>query len=709
MEVGHPKRSLWDGPRLRIGANEEALMSHKTVVELDLVGYSDVCRALEENIGVEIVARFNEQIQRFVDIGLGAIGTERSGAVLATTGDGAILAFDNPTDAHRFAAAVHEATRRHNSERTLSSSRRWFRIGVATGDLYQRPRIGGGQEIAGTVIAIAVRLEAAAKPGEVLVDAVSFASLPAELQVRYGTEETIPGKRGEQFAARRCTIVPYATEHESSPTVQSVLDLFDRLNPRDQLDRLMLVIGMPQQHRPPDTLEMFRRQDKIVDWAIGAGEAGLTKLNAALISLINKQQPIALHADRLEHPKATTEFDGPQDEDAEVECDKDVQQTLDAADTLASTDLVAARNLLLERASDANHLVVSKLEDVRLRLRIARAYKLPTGERAETLVELADAVISNPEIGCLIVEDPVFLDWLSDVVERTDLAASLRTRRSTRWEALLEMIEGAELPQRFRNDVVKLREQDARDILGGREALLRVLSKNPECKTARQRLAVGVPLPDEQGHWRSIEYKDHLGLRYVKIPPGRAKVGAGGPTDDKGSAHWVEYNDGFWISQTPVTVGAFALWKRTAAQSRGQHQWPVVDIYWETASDYCKAVGGRLPTEDEWEYAARGGFNGFVYPWGDEISPAHALFDLRNMTLPWRGLMKKFPPNRFGLFDMVGGLWEWCIDGSPGRRVVKGGSWRCTAEQLHLSFQQTRNTELVGTPLEDTGFRCVLL
>lgn len=267
-------------------------MSVKTLVELDLVGYSDVCRTLEENIGTEVVAQFNGQIQEFVDTGLAAIGAERVHVVMATTGDGAILAFDQPLEAHHFAVAVHQATRTHNRARSVASSQRWFRIGAATGDLFQRPRPAGGQEIAGTVIANAVRLETAAQPGQLIVDAGTFASLPAELQALYGAEETVAGKRGERFAARRCTIIPYkAADDSSRPTIQSILDLFDRLNPRDQLDRLMLVIGMPSPHRPSDTLELFRRQDKIVDWAAGAGETMIAKLDAALKDLIRKQMP----------------------------------------------------------------------------------------------------------------------------------------------------------------------------------------------------------------------------------------------------------------------------------------------------------------------------------------------------------------------------------------------------------------------------------
>lgn len=265
-------------------------MPTRTVVEIDLVGYSDVCRTLEENVGVAVVAQFNEQIQDFVDAGLGAIKIEREQAVFATTGDGAILAFHHPGDAHKFAAAVHAASDAHNAKRTVASAKRWFRIGAATGDLYQRPRRGGGQEIAGTVIANAVRLEAAARPGQIVADAATFGGLPPDLRSLYGPEESVTGKRDERFTARRCTIVAYAPAADSPPTIQSVLDLLDRLNPRDQLDRLMLVIGMPPQHRPPNTLTLYHRQDAILDWVAGGGETSLAKFDAALKDLIRKQQ-----------------------------------------------------------------------------------------------------------------------------------------------------------------------------------------------------------------------------------------------------------------------------------------------------------------------------------------------------------------------------------------------------------------------------------
>lgn len=126
---------------------------------------------------------------------------------MATTGDGAILAFDAPATGHRFAEAVHEACRVHNHGKRVPAARRWFRIGIATGDLVLET-LDATRKMAGSVIARAVRLEAAANIGEILADTDTYAALPREIQARYGAEERIAGKRDEKFAARRCVIVP---------------------------------------------------------------------------------------------------------------------------------------------------------------------------------------------------------------------------------------------------------------------------------------------------------------------------------------------------------------------------------------------------------------------------------------------------------------------------------------------------------------------
>jgi class 3 adenylate cyclase len=189
---------------------------NKTVLELDLVGYSSSAAILEENTGSGAVAELNEQIQSLIDQGLSAVGAQRERTVMATTGDGAILLFDKAEHAHRFATTVHEATRVHNSGKTEPSAKRLFRMGAATGDVTIRPRPDGGADMAGVTIARAVRLEAAARPGEMLVDALTFDSLPPALRDLYGGEEKIRGKRTEQFAARRCVMNPEVPEQENA-------------------------------------------------------------------------------------------------------------------------------------------------------------------------------------------------------------------------------------------------------------------------------------------------------------------------------------------------------------------------------------------------------------------------------------------------------------------------------------------------------------
>lgn len=261
----------------------------KTVVEIDLVGYSDIVRPLEDNLGVEVVAKLNQKIQEFIDIGLTKVNTNREKVVKATNGDNALVVFESPIDAHYFAKAVHEHTKKHNDLRKTPSAERWFRIGCATGELSEI-REKGKEEIAGVVIADAYRLEAAAKPGEILIDTTTYAKLPAELQKEYGSEEEVSGKRNERLRAHRCRVIPTHEEKSTKINPIEILELFDKLKPRDQLIRLMVLIEMPKNHRPSDSLSIFDRQDKIIDWMLEQ-ENGLRILADKLHYLIEKQTP----------------------------------------------------------------------------------------------------------------------------------------------------------------------------------------------------------------------------------------------------------------------------------------------------------------------------------------------------------------------------------------------------------------------------------
>jgi pSer/pThr/pTyr-binding forkhead associated (FHA) protein/class 3 adenylate cyclase len=192
-------------------ASAAAIHAVKTILEVDMVGYSSIARMLEQNVSASAVAELNAQVQSFVDAGLRAAALPREGTVMATTGDGAILVFDRADQAHRFAAATHAAAKAHSAQRNGSAKRR-FRMGAATGTISLLKERPGGYEMAGITIANAVRLEAASRPGTLLIDVATYEALPTELQVVYQAEEVVRGKRDETFRARRCVMDPDADD-----------------------------------------------------------------------------------------------------------------------------------------------------------------------------------------------------------------------------------------------------------------------------------------------------------------------------------------------------------------------------------------------------------------------------------------------------------------------------------------------------------------
>ena len=137
----------------------------KTILELDLIGYSDKARELEEHGGGKLVMGFNDQIRQFVDQGLTAAGVIPSDVIVQSTGDGAVVVLDEAEQAHEFAEADNGACRQHNKGKALESTKRWFRIAATTGEVEIH-----GSDLAGVVIANAVRLETAGESGHFLVD-----------------------------------------------------------------------------------------------------------------------------------------------------------------------------------------------------------------------------------------------------------------------------------------------------------------------------------------------------------------------------------------------------------------------------------------------------------------------------------------------------------------------------------------------------------
>jgi formylglycine-generating enzyme required for sulfatase activity len=217
---------------------------------------------------------------------------------------------------------------------------------------------------------------------------------------------------------------------------------------------------------------------------------------------------------------------------------------------------------------------------------------------------------------------------------------------------------------------------------------------------------------------------------------------AAGPVDMRNPYNWWTYVPGAnWRHPRGPGSSLQGLWKH-----------PVVHVAFEDADAYAKWTGKALPTEAEWEFAARGGLEGAEYVWGDEFMPGDVpLANTWQGEFPWQNLLQdryewtapvgSFPPNAYGLYEMAGNVWEWTTDwyqehnqiahacctlenprGGPPeksydprtpdvhipRRVMKGGSYLCAPNYCRRYRPAARMAQPVDTATCHLGFRCIV-
>ncbi len=227
------------------------------------------------------------------------------------------------------------------------------------------------------------------------------------------------------------------------------------------------------------------------------------------------------------------------------------------------------------------------------------------------------------------------------------------------------------------------------------------------------------------------------------VPGSLVFVGAAGPVPLDDVANWWEYRPG-------------AYWKRPGGKGttiNGRDNHPVTHVAWEDVEAYAAWAGKEIPTEAEWERAARGGLESAAFAWGDEHFPGGTcMANTWQGEFPWQNLkldgyertspVKSFPPNGYGLYDVTGNVWEWTSDwyasghGEPEpspccapspqptdptrshalnapaeqfpRRVIKGGSHLCAPNYCLRYRPAARQAQMVDTSTSHLGFRCIL-
>jgi formylglycine-generating enzyme required for sulfatase activity len=235
-----------------------------------------------------------------------------------------------------------------------------------------------------------------------------------------------------------------------------------------------------------------------------------------------------------------------------------------------------------------------------------------------------------------------------------------------------------------------------------------------------------------RSHEKTASIQSHEGSMAV-VPAGEFIMGSSMGEADEQPVHWV-YLETFFMDTYQVSVSQYARFLDATSQeappdwsimNRSQHQKrPIANVDWEEAKAYCTWAGKRLPTEAEWEKAARG-TDGRTYPWGNE-HPTKFFANVNRENWNNHGALTpvgKFEEGKspYGIYDMAGNVWEWVSDWydpdyyktSPSKnptgpstgesKVIRGGSWGSASDALRSANREIHSPSIRGL---GTGFRC---
>lgn len=237
------------------------------------------------------------------------------------------------------------------------------------------------------------------------------------------------------------------------------------------------------------------------------------------------------------------------------------------------------------------------------------------------------------------------------------------------------------------------------------------------------------PVPKTSDVAQNVVRIGVLKLPAVLVKGGTFEMGSDDESspEDTRPAHTVTLTD-FYISVTEVTVGQYKEYCRQTGKSMPEQEagtsdsYPIAFVTWYEANEFCQWVGGYLPTEAQWEYAARSRGLNLKYPNGNTIDHSFANYSGTGQTDKWKRVapVAKFPPNSLGLYDMAGNLYEWCQDyyrsdyyknssqinptgpASGMFKVIRGGSWYHGKEAMRTT---SRYRYMPVARLSFLGFR----